>query len=71
MVRPMAEVSAGRVGLVLYLTAAVIAAVAYAGNSWAQAATERPNIIVLMSDDQDVASMKVMANVLELLANQG
>jgi arylsulfatase A-like enzyme len=36
-----------------------------------QQAQARPNILVLMSDDQTVESMRVMANVNELLARQG
>jgi hypothetical protein len=31
----------------------------------------RPNIVVVMSDDQDLASMRVMGNVQSLLERQG
>jgi N-acetylglucosamine-6-sulfatase len=34
-------------------------------------ANGRPNIVVVMSDDQDVASMRVMSNVQSLLASKG
>lgn len=37
----------------------------------AQQAKARPNIIVIMTDDQDLASMSVMRNVRRLLADQG
>jgi arylsulfatase A-like enzyme len=37
----------------------------------APATAPRPNIVVVMSDDQTVESMRVMANVQQLLARQG
>ena len=54
--------------------AAGIAAAAALGGSAGQARTspnQRPNVIVLMTDDQTVESMRVMPNTKVLLADQG
>jgi N-acetylglucosamine-6-sulfatase len=53
--------------------AAGIAAVAGLASSDAQSASPafRPNVVVLMTDDQTVESMRVMPNVRGLLADQG
>src|SRR3712207_1633994 len=51
----------------------VFAAIPAAATSRSDAATPRPrpNVVVVMSDDQTVESLRVMANVNELLARQG
>src|SRR5437867_6127106 len=52
----------------------VIFAVVFAAGSTAQiaeGANKPPNIVVVMSDDQEVASMSVMSNVQQLLARKG
>jgi N-acetylglucosamine-6-sulfatase len=59
--------------LIACIAAAVVtASVAGAARS-AQSATpaQRPNIVVVMTDDQTVESVRVMANVRRLLAGQG
>jgi N-acetylglucosamine-6-sulfatase len=57
----------------LVLPLAVLAALPAAASTSSEAATPRPrpNIVVVMSDDQTVESMRVMAGVNELLARQG
>jgi arylsulfatase A-like enzyme len=57
----------------LVLPLAVLAALPAAAPPQSGAATPRPrpNVVVIMSDDQTVESMRVMANVNELLARQG
>ena len=56
------------------LTLSALLAVAVGGgaaNASPQQQAAKPNILVLMSDDQTVESMRVMANVNSLLAKQG
>jgi N-acetylglucosamine-6-sulfatase len=48
-----------------------LAALPAAASEPEAAAAPRPNIVVVMSDDQTVESMRVMANVDQLLARQG
>ena len=48
--------------------AAVLSAV---GEARSEQASSRPNIVVVMTDDQTVESLRVMGNVRTLLANQG
>ena len=48
--------------------AAVLSA---AGEARPEQASSRPNIVVVMTDDQTVESLRVMGNVRTLLANQG
>jgi N-acetylglucosamine-6-sulfatase len=61
-----------KLGLALAATAvAVVAAFAPARPSTAAEPAQRPNIVVVMSDDQAVESMRVMANVNQQLAAQG
>jgi N-acetylglucosamine-6-sulfatase len=57
----------------LALPLIVLAALPAAASTSSDAATPRarPNVVVVMSDDQTVESMRVMANVNELLARQG
>jgi N-acetylglucosamine-6-sulfatase len=50
---------------------ALLAGLTPAPRSTAAEAPARPNIVVVMSDDQAVESMRVMANVNALLARQG
>jgi N-acetylglucosamine-6-sulfatase len=58
--------------LLLGIAAVAIAAgLAPARESTAAEPTVRPNVIVVMADDQAVESMRVMANVNALLAGQG
>lgn len=51
--------------------AALVAGFTPAPRSTAAEAPQRPNIVVVMSDDQTVESMRVMANVNALLGEQG
>lgn len=51
--------------------AALIAGLTPAHRSTAAEAPQRPNVVVVMSDDQTVESMRVMANVNALLGGQG
>jgi N-acetylglucosamine-6-sulfatase len=55
------------------LTLSALLAVAAGGGAQAspQQRPSRPNIVVLMTDDQTVESLRVMANVNSLLVNQG
>jgi N-acetylglucosamine-6-sulfatase len=57
------------------LAGAVVAAAALTGSSaeraGAQNVLNRPNVLVLMSDDQTLESLRVMGNVRTLLGNQG
>ena len=59
--------------IVMAALAAGIAAAAGLASSEAQSASPaiRPNVVVLMTDDQTVESMRVMPNVRTLLADQG
>jgi N-acetylglucosamine-6-sulfatase len=58
------------------LAAGVAAAAAFSGSAarseaGAQQAVSRPNVVVIMTDDQTVESLRVMGNVRSLLAGQG
>src|SRR5918997_354704 len=53
------------------VTLALVAGLAPAPRGEAQAPQPRPNIVLVMSDDQTVESMRVMANVNALLAREG
>jgi N-acetylglucosamine-6-sulfatase len=57
----------------LVLPLAVLAAFPASASTSSEAATPRPrpNIVVVMSDDQTVESLRVMTNLNELLARQG
>jgi len=59
--------------IVMAALAAGIAAAAGLASGHAQSASpaKRPNVVVLMTDDQTVESMRVMPNVRVLLADQG
>jgi N-acetylglucosamine-6-sulfatase len=57
------------VATALVVAAALVTLVVTA--STGRAAEGRPNIVVVMSDDQDVASMRVMSNVQSLLERKG
>ncbi|HEX6684141.1 MAG TPA: sulfatase [Candidatus Limnocylindrales bacterium] len=57
---------------VLRITAAVaVTALVLSGGSAAIAQAARPNVVVFMTDDQNVSSLPVMSNVRALLAQQG
>src|SRR5215211_8531392 len=62
-----------RVRKLLVLGVAAVAVLPAASSSTSDAATpsQRPNIVVVMSDDQTLESLRVMSNVNELLARQG
>jgi N-acetylglucosamine-6-sulfatase len=51
--------------------ALVLAALAVLGAAASAQAQERPNVVVVMTDDQTVESMRVMTNVKSLVADQG
>ena len=55
----------------IVLVLAVAAACAGAGSTTSAAPVSRPNIVVLMTDDQTVESMRVMHNVKRLLVDRG
>ena len=59
--------------LMAVLAAGIVAVAAFSGSA-SQAQTPppvRPNVVVIMTDDQTVESMRVMPNVKALLADQG
>ncbi len=60
-------------GLALALIGVLVPGIAASGSSEATTAParERPNIVVLMTDDQTVENTRVMRNVRRLIANQG
>ncbi len=61
-----------RVLVAAVLAVAVVATAAgFSASSTATAAQTRPNVLVLMTDDQSLESMRVMANVRGLLAASG
>jgi N-acetylglucosamine-6-sulfatase len=51
--------------------AAALAGSVTKGEAGTQQAASRPNVVVIMSDDQTVESLRVMGNVRSLLTNQG
>ena len=53
------------------LAAGIVAIAGLAGDAQSASPVTRPNVIVLMTDDQTVESMRVMPNVKTLLADQG
>jgi arylsulfatase A-like enzyme len=59
------------VAAILLLSGGLAPTGAAAGEGSATAADPRPNVIVIMTDDQDAASLSVMPNVRRLLAEQG
>ena len=53
------------------LAAGIVAIAGLAGDAQSASPASRPNVVVLMTDDQTVESMRVMPNVRTLLANEG
>ena len=63
-----------RAALVGLLAAAVVlpsAAAAVSPEAGAAPAQTRPNVLVIMTDDQTVESMRVMTNIKRLLGDRG
>ncbi len=53
------------------LAAGIVAIAGLAGDAQSASPASRPNVVVLMTDDQTLESMRVMPNVQTLLADQG
>ena len=60
-----------RVAAAFLAVAAAAVGLAGATGAQTQQATSRPNVVVVMTDDQTVESLRVMTNVQRLLAGQG
>src|SRR5215211_2224692 len=67
----MRSATARTVASGVIVAVAIVAGLAPAKDVDAQAPGTRPNIVVVMSDDQTTESMRVMANVNALLAREG
>ena len=56
---------------IAFLIAVAVAFLASLPAAASAAKAEKPNVVVIMTDDQTVESLRVMGNVRSLIANQG